>query len=1000
VAVAGNGEIHLVGSFADTHNLGTNSIISRGDSDIFHAKYDTNGTLIWIQKAGGIEYDYCASVAVDSEGFSVIAGSFNGSADFGGIPLSGHVYPARYNYWDWPAAYVAQYAPDGHVVWAKQLTTGYDSGGALSVAVDSGRNCLVFGRVTDTRWGTSSPVWSNPRLLVGKYDMAGNQVWIKTIASTNFDLTGNGIALDSAGNFYVSGFFTGNAQFGTTNLSSRGDRDIFIAKYNAAGDVEWAKSAGLLFPDEGRGLGVDSVGNIYATGYFYDSAYFDLNYITGIALEEIFIAKLPAVAPVPPTITGPPQSTSVRAGSNATFSVSAGGTLPLQYQWQFNSTNLFNATNSTLIIANVLASQAGPYRVIVSNTGGSITSAVATLAILLPPALTSQPESQVVIAGATVTFQTGASGTPPLYYQWSFNGTALPLATNATLVISNAQPANGGNYQVIVNNAQGTATSALASLTVRFALAVATTGQGQVTVNPAVTNYPPNLPVTLTATPALGYAFSHWSGSASGNANPLAVTMTTNLNVVANFVSTAITLLTQGIGTVTKSPDQPYYAAGNIVTLTASPARWFVFDRWGDGVTSNPRLITIGLSNSYTAIFVPTTAVETLTFNNVTRTAPLGMPAVFVDGEFVVTGAVGRLGAAQVSLLTTYSNGTLLYTTDGTVPSFLSKLYYGPFTLTRSATLRVVAYSADFRQSWEAEPVQLAIVPLYQLHDHTTGGGSVTVLPPGAPYTNNTLVTLTAAPATGWTFLQWLGDLQGTNASATATMTREKHVAAVFGTTLGVTVTGNGAVLAAPQSGLYPHGAVVKLTAVPQPGNYFALWGNAASSSTNPLHLTITNATPTVAALFAALNPGQHALTIIVNGGGQVTLSPQANVYNNGQTVTITATPDVNQDFLSWSGDATGVQNPLVVTMNQSRTITANFTRRSRFAVGPLFGGARENGFQFTVLGELGSRVTIEGSPDLKQWSPVVTLTNQFGVVQFTAPAGQPVQYYRLRNAP
>jgi hypothetical protein len=48
----------------------------------------------------------------------------------------------------------------------------------------------------------------------------------------------------------------------------------------------------------------------------------------------------------------------------------------------------------------------------------------------------------------------------------------------------------------------------------------------------------------------------------------------------------------------------------------------------------------------------------------------------------------------------------------------------------------------------------------------------------------------------------------------------------------------------------------------------------------------------------------------------------------------------------------------------------------------------------------LGSRVTIEGSPDLKQWSPVVTLTNQFGVVQFTAPAGQPVQYYRLRNAP
>src|SRR5258707_12170435 len=103
-----------------------------------------------------------------------------------------------------------------------------------------------------------------------------------------------------------------------------------------------------------------------------------------------------------PSITQQPQSQSLLAGSNATFSVTASGQSPLRYQWSFNGTNLANsahisgATNATLTVSNILAADAGNYRVVVTNSHGSATSSNATLAVLLPPAITSQPAPQSV----------------------------------------------------------------------------------------------------------------------------------------------------------------------------------------------------------------------------------------------------------------------------------------------------------------------------------------------------------------------------------------------------------------------------------------------------------------------------------------------------------------------------------------------------------------------------------------------------------------------------
>jgi hypothetical protein len=169
---------------------------------------------------------------------------------------------------------------------------------------------------------------------------------------------------------------------------------------------------------------------------------------------------------VPPTISTQPLSQTVAAGQSATFSVVAGGTPPLGYQWYFNGTALSGATSSALILSNVQTNNAGSYTVVVSNGGGSVTSATATLTIYVPPTITTQPLSQAMTQGQNASFSVVASGTAPLSYQWIFNGAALSGATSSALTLSNVQTSVAGSYSVLVTNLAGSVTSAAATLTV------------------------------------------------------------------------------------------------------------------------------------------------------------------------------------------------------------------------------------------------------------------------------------------------------------------------------------------------------------------------------------------------------------------------------------------------------------------------------------------------------------------------------------------------------
>jgi hypothetical protein len=463
----------------------------------------------------------------------------------------------------------------------------------------------------------------------------------------------------------------------------------------------------------------------------------------------------------------------------------------------------------------------------------------------LPPSILVQPRSQTVTAGTNASFSVIAGGRQPLSYQWMRNGAPLAGATNITLNVSNVQPSQGGSYSVRLTNSVGSGTSSNALLKV---------------------------------------------------------------DVV--------------------------FAFGNGLPLT----------------------------NTYNSFGVPVT----------------------------------------VQLQNAYSNGLIFYTLDGSAPTFTSTEYSGPFVVSRNAMLRALGYRPDFFESGELDPLTIAILPAYTLTAGAIGGGSVTLSPPGGVYPSNTTVSLTATPAPGWNFLQWLGDGAGTSPMANVTMSRNRNVQAVFGTTVNITAAGSGSVALSPPGGMYPYGTIVALTAIPQAGSYFGLWGNAASGNVNPLYFTVTNANPTVSALFAGLAGGQVALTVAPDGRGRVTVTPRANSYSTGAAVTLAATPDAGQSFLGWTGDASGASNPLSLAMDQSKVITASFSKRPALNATPPLSGMTDQGFRFTLDGDFGSVYRVDSSTGLVNWLPLMTVTNPSGKVQVVDPGGTnaPRRFYRAMELP
>jgi hypothetical protein len=248
---------------------------------------------------------------------------------------------------------------------------------------------------------------------------------------------------------------------------------------------------------------------------------------------------------LPPIIIAQPQSRTNVVGTSAGFTVGLTGTSPFSYQWQFNGANIAGATGATFTIGNAQTSDAGSYSVVVTNVAGSITSAAAALTMLVPPAITTQPQSRTNVPTTTATFNAVASGTAPLSYQWQFNGANIPGATATSLTLNAVQASDAGNYAVVVTNAGGSVTSALAVLTVWVPPSISLQPQSRTNVvgTSAVFN------VAANGTPPLSY---QWQFSGANIAGATAASFTI-ASVQPSDAGSYAVVVTNSIGSMTSA---------------------------------------------------------------------------------------------------------------------------------------------------------------------------------------------------------------------------------------------------------------------------------------------------------------------------------------------------------------------------------------------------------------------------------------------------------------
>ena len=390
------------------------------------------------------------------------------------------------------------------------------------------------------------------------------------------------------------------------------------------------------------------------------------------------------------------------------------------------------------------------------------------------------------------------------------------------------------------------------------------------------TEYTDGTVVQLTASSSSGYTFDAWSGDATGSANPVSVTMNGARNVTANFVSAptcyplSLSVSPAASGSVTASPSPNCgsdYSPGTVVQLTASPSGGYTFDSWSGDATgsANPVSVTMDGARNLTANFISGPSGCTMQNGvSVNATVPWGTWSYFcIDVP---------AGATQLSVVMTGTGDVDLYTRFDAQPT--SSL-------------------------WNCRPY--------------IGGSSET-----CNHTN---------PSAG-TWWAGLYGYSGGTVSLTATYTTP---GACYPLTLSVSPAASGSVTASPAPNCgteYTDGTVVQLTASAASGYAFANWSGDATGTSNPVTVTM-NAAKTVTANFSASICYPLTLTVSPAAGGSVTANPSPNCgteYTDGTVVQLTATAANGYAFANWSGDATGTSNPVTVTMNAAKTVTANFS--------------------------------------------------------------------------
>jgi hypothetical protein len=285
-AVDSQGNQFVTGDFYGTTSFGPYTLTCSGNLDGFVAKLDPAGNWLWAFRVGGIYEDSVRSIALDGSDNIWLTGYFSGTVTFGP-----YVITATGN----RDIFAAKTDPDGNWLWAVSAeSTSYSYSHGSDISVDEAGNAYLTGYFSETAsFGPHILTSSGSHdIFTAKLDPDGNWLWAVKAGGTNSD-SGNSIEVDSVGNAWLAGEFSGVAKFGDHTLTSNGSTDIVVAKLDPAGNWIWVVNAGSGFTDGVIDMTVDGSGYAYLTGFFIHTATFGENTLTSSgSYHDIFVAKL------------------------------------------------------------------------------------------------------------------------------------------------------------------------------------------------------------------------------------------------------------------------------------------------------------------------------------------------------------------------------------------------------------------------------------------------------------------------------------------------------------------------------------------------------------------------------------------------------------------------------------------------------------------------------------------------------------------------------------
>ncbi|OWP63862.1 hypothetical protein CDA63_06525 [Hymenobacter amundsenii] len=276
VAIDAFNNAYVLGSFSGKANFENITLTSQGNYDLYLAKYNPAGQLIWIRQAGGLGDELPRGLTVDASGSAYITGCFgpitgvfnqNPVMNIGMLTLTGGS--------SFSEMFLAKYDSEGNVLWAKNTFSNNGSSGGNAIATDDKGNVYLTGNMASTSQfdqitfisGTSG------KLFLAKYNAQGIVQWIKGDLGTSADFTNSNLAVTSTGQIYLAGTYYTGFTLGNTTLPdpSLNGTDLYLAKFNTQGSPIWIKPIIGAGFERCNGLSLDLAENVIFAISFHET---------------------------------------------------------------------------------------------------------------------------------------------------------------------------------------------------------------------------------------------------------------------------------------------------------------------------------------------------------------------------------------------------------------------------------------------------------------------------------------------------------------------------------------------------------------------------------------------------------------------------------------------------------------------------------------------------------------------------------------------------------